>query len=218
MTTTGRSVRYAAVFREGTSAPTLGGVRVDEERLLLIGRSSRGRVELSLPYSELGEVRIGRGADECLGGRPALMVTRRNAAPLQIQPIGMGLLHELADLLAALTSHDLDRREKLAVVVPLRPGCIERAKALLDDGPPFDPGALGLESHTVFLTEQEAVFTFSGPHVREKLERAARSPDLWQAGLAWRSCIAGRPRLCDAAEVSPAGDEQIVFSWARTEA
>jgi hypothetical protein len=69
---------------------------------------------------------------------------------------------------------------------------------------------LGLRRHEVFLTDEEAVFVFEGPNVRRMLERLTRDPTLWQAGLAWRTCVGGRPRLLAEiyrAESSPA------YSW-----
>jgi hypothetical protein len=57
----------------------------------------------------------------------------------------------------------------VAVIVPLKVGHDDRAKEPVAQGPPFDPAALGLERHEVFVTAREAVFVFAGPHVREKL-------------------------------------------------
>jgi len=208
------SVRYAAVFRAGADPPTAGRLVVDDERLLLIGRHGEDRVELSILYAEVREVRIGRSPEERLNGCPALMLERRNGPPVQIEPLGVGLLHELADLLAVLVAEHADNSEQVAVIVPLKTGCVEQAKELVAQGPPFDPAALGLKRHQVFITAREAVFVFAGPQVRKKLERATRNPTLWGAGLAWTACIAGRPRLSSPLEALPADDAQPVYSWA----
>lgn len=205
-----KSVRYTAVFCDGATAPTTGGLLVDEERLLLTGRNGKSRVELSISYAELREIRIGRNRDECLNGRPALVLARRNAPPVQVQPLGAGLLHELADLLATLTARPSDTAEQVAVIVPLKPGCMTQAKELVAQGPPFDPRALDLRRHEVVLTEREAIFVFVGPRVREKLERAVANPSLLRAGLAWRACIAGRPRL---ESRRPAGAGESIYEW-----
>jgi hypothetical protein len=208
------SARYAAVFREGAHAPTAGGLVIDDERLLLVGRCGEGRVEVSVRYTELREVRIGRSPEERLNGQPVLVLERRNAPRVQIAPLGAGLLYELADLLATLATEHVDSEEQVAVIVPLKTGCVEKAKELVAQGPPFDPAALGLTRHQVFVTKREALFVFVGPQVRETLERATRNPMLWSAGLAWRSCIAGRPRLSNPSEALPADDARPVYSWA----
>jgi len=44
---------------------------------------------------------------------------------------------------------------------------------------------------------REAIFVFGGPDVRAVLERAVGNPALWRAGLAWRSVMAGRPRVLE---------------------
>ena len=152
------SVRYAVVFREGASAPTAGRLVVEDERLLLVGRRGEGRVELSVAYAELREVRIGRSPGERLNGCPALVLERGNGPPVQIEPLGVGLLHELADLLAVLVAEHADNSEQVSVIVPLKRGCVEQARELVAQGPPFDPAALGLKRHQVFITAREAVF------------------------------------------------------------
>ena len=206
-------VRYAVVFRVGASAATAGALVVEDGRLLLVGRSGEDRVELSLPYSALREVRIGRSGEERLNGHPALVLARRGGPPVRIEPLGIGLLHELADLLATLASRHADTNEQMAVIVPLKTGCVERAKELVAQGPPLDPAALGLEHHQVFISAGEAVFVFAGPQVREKLKQAARNPTLWRAGLAWSACIAAQPQLSNPPEPLPTDEGQLVYSW-----
>jgi hypothetical protein len=207
--------RYAVVFREGTNAPTAGGLVVGADGLRLLGRGRDGRVEVSIPYAELREVRIGRSREESLNGHPALVLARRTASPVQVGPLGAGLLHELADLLAALTTEHADDEVQVVVIVPLKAGCADRARALLEQGPPFDPAALGLTRHEVFVGDREAVFVFGGPQVREKIAHATHDPTLWRAGMAWRACIAGRPRLLDSRELPAAAVDALpVYTWA----
>lgn len=208
-----RSARYSVVFRVAPGPSAAGALVVDEERLLLEGRSAEGRVELSVPYADLSEVRIGRSPEERLNGHAALLLEREGAQAVQIEPLGAGLLHELADLLAALATEHADGGEQVAVIVPLKKGRRARAKELVAHGPPFDPAALGLTRHQVFLSADEAMFVFAGPHVRAKLERMTRDPTLWRVGHAWRGVIGGRPRLAPAPEIGPASSDQPVYSW-----
>jgi hypothetical protein len=202
---------FPVVFREPPGAPVTGALLLAPDEVVLEGRSGS---ELRIPYSELAEVRVGRGPGESLHGRPALWVARRDRGAVQIEPLGPGILHELADLLSALVAAPAEADRQLAVVVPLRRRRLARAMELVAAGPPFDPAALGFTRHEVFLDEEEAAFVFSGPRVRETLEQASRDPTLWQVGLAWRSCIGGRPRLVPVSEVLLGKERQLVYSWA----
>jgi hypothetical protein len=205
-----RSSSYAALFRVGFQEPARGTLVVDEESLLLEGSSPQGRVALNIPYGELDEVRIGRLPEERLDGRASLILSCRDGQQVRVEPIGFGLLYELADLLSELACEHRDEHEQAAVVLPLRKGRIARARELVAQGPPFDPTVLGLRKHEVFLTGEEAIFVFEGPNVRAMLQRLTRDPTLWQAGLAWRSCVRGRPRLLPDVYRS---DEAPAFTW-----
>jgi hypothetical protein len=131
---------------------------------------------------------------------------------LQVAPLGAGLLHEIADLLLALTAERRAGGEVLAVVVPLKPDCLVRAAKLLQAGPPLDPAALGLTSHQVYLRESEAVFVFRGPNVTAGVGKAMRSPAMWRAGLAWQDCIAGRPSIHRSTEML-SSEATPDYSW-----
>lgn len=206
------SVRYAGVFREGDGPPAAGAVVVEDDRLLLEGRQGGRLFELSLPCAELTQVRIGFGVEERLNGYPTVILTRRNGPPVQIAPLGFGLRSELADLLTTLTAEHAESADRVTILVPLKSGGRKRVKELVAQGPPFDPAALGLEGHQVFLTASEAIFVLDGPGVRELLERAIQEPGFWRAGLAWRSSIAGRPSIA-AARFDPARAGELVYSW-----
>jgi hypothetical protein len=89
------------------------------------------------------------------------------------------------------------------VVVPLRPGAREQIRSLLDEGPPFDPEAAGLERHEVFLSDEEAIFLFEAVN-QSVLDRLARSTKLRVAAVAWEEYVAGGLRLAD-----------LCYSWNR---
>ena len=183
--------------------------------MLLEGRSDRGPVQLSIAYSEINEVLIGRLPEERLRGHADLLVSCKDGELVRIEPMGFGLLYALADMLSTLASEHADPNEQVAVVLPLRKGRSSRARELVAQGPPFDPEALGLKKHEVYLTDKAAIFIFQGRNVRHMLERLTRDPTLWQAGLGWRSCVGGRPRL--AADTSPPNGPPV-FSWAAEKA
>jgi hypothetical protein len=92
--------------------------------------------------------------------------------------------------------------ERLALVVPLKPGTKPKAESLLAEGPPFDPAGLGLESHEVFLTDHEAVFVFEGvPAVL--LNRSAENETIWDAAAAWEPLFEGPIRFAERAYAWP---------------
>lgn len=214
-----RVPRYAVAFRVGSDPPAAGALAVNEETLLLEGRTAEQRVELSVRYADVREVRIGRRPEERLNGYATVLLTTADGPTIQVEPLGAGLLHELADLLAALASDipsatdEPEIEEKVVVTVPLRKGRIGQVRELIAQGPPFDPAELGLTRHEVFLSDDEAVFVFEGPTARSTLERATRDPSLWRIWLAWRQCVRGRPRLASDFGHDRLSSKQRVYSW-----
>jgi hypothetical protein len=95
---------------------------------------------------------------------------------------------------------------RVAVVVPLRPDALETARRLVEAGPPVDLADTTLESHSVFLSDREAVFVFQGPDVRAVVERLIGEADVWAAATVWRGCLDGKPRIAETA-----------YAWERRE-
>jgi hypothetical protein len=93
---------------------------------------------------------------------------------------------------------------RVAVVVPLRPDAIQAARALVEQGPPFDLADTPLEAHAVYLTDYEAVFVFEGPDARVVVERLVGEAGVWTAATAWRGHLAGKPRVAE-----------TIYSWRR---
>ena len=196
--------RYAVVFRERGERSFAGSLELDSQGLLLTGTAEGQRHALELASAEIVDVRIGRLAADRLNGYRTLVLERADAPPVQVAPLETGLLRELAELLAALTGEQATTEEQLVVAVPLGDGCTERARALLELGPPLDPATLGLTAHRVYLRDREALFVFTGPDVRKQVGKAMTSGTLWRAGLAWRDCIAREPRIVEADRIPPA--------------
>jgi hypothetical protein len=143
----------------------------------------------------VSEVRVGRQPGERLNGYPTLILERTTMPPVQVAPFGVAMLPEISDLLLSLTQHV--EGEALAVSVPLKRGCLGRARKLLEQGPPLDPALLGLSGHEVYLGESAAVFVFRGSNVRARVDKAIRHPAVWRAGLAWQRCFAGPPQIVE---------------------
>ena len=161
-----------------------------EDRLLLSGGAGQGRCDLSVPFSDLAEIRIGRGRADRLNGYATLVLERGRTPAVQVAPLGAGLLHEIADLLLALAAEQRAGGDVLAVVVPLKPNCLSRATKLLKAGPPLDPAALGLTGHQVYLRAGEVVFVFRGPNVSVRVGKSDAHPGFVAGG----ACLAGLHR------------------------
>lgn len=107
---------------------------------------------------------------------------------------------ELAGRLAAL--HHGGRPTSVAVVVPLAEGLCDVVREFLDEGPPFDPAAIGLDRHQVYVTDREAIFVFETEAGVQALERILAEPDFWDVVSAWEHCASEEPRVAAA-----------VFEW-----
>lgn len=207
--------RYAVVFRERGERSFAGSLELDSQRVLLTGTAEGRRHTLDFALVEIVEIRIGRLAADRLNGYRTLVLERQDAPAVQIAPLETSLLRELAELLAALTGDQTTTDEELVVVVPLKDGCGERVRALLELGPPLDPAGLGLTAHRVYLHDREALFVFTGPHVRTQVGKAMRSPTLWRAGLGWRDCIAHKPQIVEPERIPPA-ETSPDYAWTST--
>ncbi len=85
----------------------------------------------------------------------------------------------------------------IAVVAPLKYGVQAEARGLIAAGPPFDPERTPLVRHEVFLTADEVVFVFEGPDARLAVDQLIGESSIWRAAMAWRKCLAGRPRIAE---------------------
>jgi hypothetical protein len=203
--------RYAVVFRTG-SAQAAGRLDVEHDLLVLNGPTATGELELKIPFSDLREVRVARSPAERLNGHRTLVLQRTSGPTVQLAPLGLTFIPEIVDLLTSLAQRDGD---VLAVSVPLKPGCLDRARKLLAKGPPLDPALLGLSGHEVYLDEAEVVFVFRGSHVRARVGEAIRHPAVWRAGLAWQRCFAAPPQIVELAELSL--DSSPAYRWIESE-
>jgi hypothetical protein len=203
-----QSKTYAAAWLESDGSVVQGGLTLERESLLLQASGSGGHPSMHrVPFADLAGVSIGRGVDERLNGDPTLLLDRYSGRQLRISLRGAGLLWELADLLARVISSGHEAVERVVVVAPLKEGMRELARALIEEGPPFDLQASGLERNDVFLARDEVIFVFEGRQVREAVERLMQEPNLWRAALDWEACLTGRPELAE-----------ITYSWRREEA
>ena len=88
--------------------------------------------------------------------------------------------------------------DRVALIARLKPGMEEKAAALIEQGPPFDPGERGLDRHTVYLSAREVVFVFEGGEVEWILDEMVNEPaggKVPEALGAWRDIVEGVPRI-----------------------
>jgi hypothetical protein len=187
---------YAVSWEEPDGSPGSGRLELGRDALLLQGGNGGAPVTRAFPYRNMAGLRVARAAHERLQGRPTLVVDLVGGRSLRIAGVAQpGIVSELAVRLSALR-HDRRLSERLALVVPLKPGARPKAESLLAKGPPFDPAGLGLKSHEVFLTGDEVVFVFEGvPDVL--LSRGAEDEVIWAAGEAWEPLVDGSIRFAE---------------------
>ena len=185
------STSYAAIWAEAEDAPCSGSVALADEGLALTGLALPGGEARLVRYADVVGVEVVRDASLRLNGYPTLRIERRGATPLRVSTIGLGVLGELNELLATAIASEQPRL--VGIVVPLRKRALADAAALIEQGPPFDLEALGVERHDVLLSEREVIFLFEGEQLDETMQRLVRDPSVWQAASGWARVIAGRP-------------------------
>lgn len=191
-------ITYAVTWQEPDGDRHSGRLELDADALRLEGRNGAGALKRTVRYADVERYRLARSTGDRLQGRPTLILELADDDAIKIASVAQpGIIGEVAERLAGLAARP-ERVERAALVVPLRPGGKGEAEALLDKGPPFDPQALGLESHEVYVTDDEVIFVFEGV-ASEFVERLASDETIWEAADAWRPLIEGPIRYADQA-------------------
>jgi hypothetical protein len=190
---------YPVIWTHGANGFARGRLELGHAALRLVGTAADESVSEEIGYREIADVRVGRRLEERIDGHPSLVVERPNEDRLCIASVAdVGVIGELARRIAELQRSHVSRRA--VVVVPLLPDSREAVQALLAQGPPFDPEALRLERHSVFLTADEAIFLFSW-RGDASIEALLAEPGLWESAATWNEYIAGPPRIGEPAYV-----------------
>lgn len=92
----------------------------------------------------------------------------------------------------------------LVFVARLRPGMRERARSLVEQGPPVPLEGTGFDAHEIFLSNREVVFVFESRDVPKPLELSGESPAVLHALRDWHELLEEGPL--------PA---ETVFAWRR---
>jgi hypothetical protein len=95
---------------------------------------------------------------------------------------------------------------RIAVIARLKPDSEARAAELIAAGPPFDPAAVGLERHAVYLSHGEVVFVFEGPEVEWIVDGVVDDPFRSPVFAEWKTIVERSPKIAREA-----------YSWDRDE-
>jgi hypothetical protein len=195
---------YGVVWREGDKPLARGKLELLPRAVRLDGMAGSAAVSREMPYDLLAEIHVGRTPAERIDGRTALVLEPRIGPPISIASVAeVGVVAEIALRLSELQLGTEGRR-RLAVVLPLLPGSGGAVRALLAEGPPFNPEEIRLDRHEVFLSSDEAIFLFESRLGANALDPLLEDPALWQRAAAWHEFLAGPPRIAE-----------DVFSWRR---
>jgi hypothetical protein len=190
---------YGVVWKSGEGPLVVGRLGIGPLALelegLVEGEERREHVE----FESLAGARVGRGPGERIDGRPTVVLDRRSAPTLFVSTVVQpSLVGEIVEGLAALQLGTPATR-RTALVVPIDPAHHDAVCELVADGPPFEPREIpGLLRHEVFVSPHEAVFVFETDSGLEALETLLEDPTLWRSAAAWRTHVAGPPRLATA--------------------
>ena len=199
---------YAVKWREPDGQTYVGRLAFGSRTLQLEGRGADGpAVDRQIGYDEVRAVGVGSRRADRLDGRPSLVVERADGRYLVTSAgAGAGIVQELVDRLAELR---LATPRRATVVVPLKPGVVESARAIVDSRPPFDPAETALTRHELLLTEREAIFVFEAQS-EERLTALLGQLGIWAAAVAWRDVVAGPPRLAEVAHAWERPEPRVV--------
>lgn len=187
---------YAVTWQENGGEFHSGKLELNGSGLVLEGGPQNGSGPIVLPYSELLGMGVARNSER-MKGRPTLLLYRRGRNPIRIASVvASSIISEVAEHLASHQVGAGPAESRLMVVVPLKEGARDQVAELLEKGPPFEPGEVGLERHLTFLTDREAIFLFES-ETTLSLDLIMAETNVWASAVAWRPFIGGAPRIAE---------------------
>jgi hypothetical protein len=198
---------YPVVWTLGDGDPIPGALEIAGDDIRLTGRAPDGTGTTSrIAAAEIVHVRRSGAAADRVAGLPAVVVDERGGRRFVIAPqAGGDHLSEIAGLLqdaAGLAGTALTR---VVVRVPLDPEHIDRVRALVRRGPPYDLSVVpGLEHHEVYISGGDAIFLFEGADPGLAVERVMRDARVWRALESWDRYVTG-----------PAAVVEPDYAWSR---
>jgi hypothetical protein len=186
---------YAVVWRVGDGPACSGKLEVGHDELVLKGAAIPEGIHI--PFLDVSSVEVSRAPADRVNGQRSLVVERDSSERVRIAALdGIGMLAELNDLLARLRAKPAGRT-CVAVVVPIRPGTIDAARQIIDEGPPLDIKTLKLNRHQIFVGEREVVFILEGDDTAAAADALSRTRRVLLAAARWHTILAGPPRLAE---------------------
>lgn len=92
---------YSVLWRpDGAAGVAAGSLRLEGDQVLLEGLRGGEPASTLIPYGELRGVRVGRLEHERVNGGRSLVLERTNGPDVCVEPLGPGVLAELAHVLA----------------------------------------------------------------------------------------------------------------------
>jgi hypothetical protein len=132
-----------------------------------------------------------------VNGLRSVVVDERGGRRLLIAPQAGGeQLRDVAALLEKVAGLAGTAATRMAVRVPIYPDHVERVRALVGGGPPFElDGVAGLERHEVYVGDSDVLFVFEGADPGLAIERVMRDARVWGALENWDEYVAGAPAV-----------------------
>jgi len=84
---------------------------------------------------------------------------------------------------------------RLVIVAKLEDGSQETAEELIRQFPPCEPGELGMEGHSVYVSLHDVVFLFEAPGVEWIVDNIVDDPVFSTALAPWYGLVDGPARL-----------------------
>jgi len=191
---------HPVIWTLNAGDPISGMLEIAGGDVRLTGRAQDGtQATCRIAAAELFHVsESGAEADRVTGLRTVVVDERGGRRILIAAQAGGEHLSEIAALLqeaAGLAGRGLSR---VVVRVPVDPEHVERVRALVRQGPPYDLHEVpGLERHEIYVGDDDVVFLFEGPDPGYAVERVMRDPRVWRALESWDDYVAGAPSVVE---------------------
>lgn len=196
-------VAYGVVWREG-GAEEAGRLVLRPNSIRLTDFESADAIKREVALDDVVGAELRR--TEADARRASVVLTLHDGSQVEIESAADAwIVISLLENVVAQVLGDGGQRRHVLLAVELKPGCLDAARDLLRQGPPFDPTRTALSFHDVFFLDDEAIFVFetdgSDDHLEQLLDFGA-----WDAIAKWRDLSTGKVRLAEHA-----------YSWVRSD-
>jgi hypothetical protein len=191
---------YPVVWALNDGDPITGTLEIAGKDIRLAGHAQDGTgASCRIPAAELFHVSESGAEFDRVNGLRTVVVEERGGRRLRIAPqAGAEHLRELATLLQDAAGLAGTTLRRVIVRVPVDPEHVERVRALVRRGPPYDLNEVpGLERHEVYVTDRDALFLFEGTDPGLAVERVMRDARVWSALEDWDDHVTGRPSVVE---------------------